>query len=242
MEKPNPVVLDEESIQFQEGRTCGLGQASRPADNELALLELDVGNLLHRLRKIDRIQDKPPCSGFTKPGDFVVLLQRTASDLLNDGRDREAGAVQTAINQCLEDAFHGGLGISKDAPFTKELREAVAFQLEVWLESLNSEDRSRKPLSPLPLRPAGRRPMTLSQKILAHHAISSIAPEALATGDLVRVAVDWVITSELAWAVSELGKWNSPTQRLSSAVDVVCGDHKSRCSKNISKRSPLDCW
>jgi 3-isopropylmalate dehydratase small subunit len=45
---------------------------------------------------------------------------------------------------------------------------------------------------------AQRRPMTLTQKILAHHAIGLTRPY-VETGDMLRVGVDWTIASELAW-------------------------------------------
>lgn len=46
--------------------------------------------------------------------------------------------------------------------------------------------------------PQSRRPMTLTQKILAHHAIGLDRPWVQA-GDVLRVRVDWTIASELAW-------------------------------------------
>lgn len=42
------------------------------------------------------------------------------------------------------------------------------------------------------------RPMTLTQKILAHHAVGLTRPWVEA-GDLLQIRVDWTITSELAW-------------------------------------------
>ncbi len=45
---------------------------------------------------------------------------------------------------------------------------------------------------------AQRRPMTLTQKILAHHAIGLSRPY-VETGDMLRLRVDWTIASELAW-------------------------------------------
>jgi len=42
------------------------------------------------------------------------------------------------------------------------------------------------------------RPMTLTQKILAHHAIGLARPW-VETGDMLQVGVDWTIASELAW-------------------------------------------
>jgi 3-isopropylmalate dehydratase small subunit len=45
---------------------------------------------------------------------------------------------------------------------------------------------------------SGRRPMTLTQKILAAHA-SNLPRPWVQTGDVLQVAVDWTIASELAW-------------------------------------------
>ena len=43
-----------------------------------------------------------------------------------------------------------------------------------------------------------RKPMTLTQKILAHHAIGLPRPWVEA-GDVLQIRVDWTIASELAW-------------------------------------------
>jgi aconitate hydratase/homoaconitate hydratase len=43
-----------------------------------------------------------------------------------------------------------------------------------------------------------RRPMTLTQKILCHHAVGLKRPW-VETGDTLRIKVDWTIASELAW-------------------------------------------
>src|ERR687887_1594328 len=43
-----------------------------------------------------------------------------------------------------------------------------------------------------------RKPMTLTQKILAHHARNLNRPW-VETGDVLQIAVDWTIASELAW-------------------------------------------
>jgi 3-isopropylmalate dehydratase small subunit len=48
------------------------------------------------------------------------------------------------------------------------------------------------------MSPPIRKPMTLTQKILAHHARGLTRPWVEA-GDLLQIAVDWTIASELAW-------------------------------------------
>ena len=46
--------------------------------------------------------------------------------------------------------------------------------------------------------PTNRKPMTLTQKILAHHAQNLSRPWVQA-GDVLQIRVDWTIASELAW-------------------------------------------
>ncbi len=46
--------------------------------------------------------------------------------------------------------------------------------------------------------PNDRKPMTLTQKILAHHARNLTRPW-VETGDVLQISVDWTIASELAW-------------------------------------------
>ena len=45
---------------------------------------------------------------------------------------------------------------------------------------------------------ATAKPMTLTQKILAQHAVRLPRPW-VETGDMLRIKVDWTIASELAW-------------------------------------------
>ena len=80
--------------------------------------------------------------------------------------------------------------------------EAILAKAEAWLESINAAERTRRLPEPFLNRPRGRKPMTLSQKIFAHHVIGYQGPDVgLQTGDVVRVSVDWVIASEISWIV-----------------------------------------
>src|ERR1043165_9334651 len=47
-------------------------------------------------------------------------------------------------------------------------------------------------------QPTARKPMTLTKKILAHHASGLTRPWVQA-GDILQIRVDWTIASELAW-------------------------------------------
>lgn len=99
-----------------------------------------------------------------------------------------------------QSADFGGLGFKTDQELNLQEEGQVVFLVSAWLESLNSEDRAKKPLETLSARPKGRRGMTLSEKIFAAHDIESRGE--LKPGDLVRVDVDWIMASELSWGVS----------------------------------------
>src|SRR5215204_6430517 len=77
--------------------------------------------------------------------------------------------------------------------------------------------------------PESRRPMTLTQKILAAHARGLSRPWVQA-GDLLRIRVDWTIASELAWngmdrTYEQLGrpKLHDP-ERFYLAIDHTVDD------------------
>lgn len=168
------------------------------------MLNQEIQTLLQRIRNLitEPIVQKFPNLASAEKGDkWLDIIQNWSSALRDSNHAREAEAFEYAINRCREDRSHGGLGLPVDETLSQETRQTVTFALEAWLQSLNSEDGSRKLLAPLKERPSIRRPMTLSQKILAHHSVNPVPAEGLAVGDLVTVSVDWVVSSELAWEV-----------------------------------------
>src|SRR5512141_2892918 len=90
------------------------------------------------------------------------------------------------------------------------------------------------------------RPMTLTQKILAHHAVGLTRPWVEA-GDILRVRVDWTIASELAWngmdrTYTTLGrpKLHDPDHfylAIDHSVDPVtlAGDARTRKLADLSR-------
>ncbi|GIJ90458.1 hypothetical protein Asppvi_009413 [Aspergillus pseudoviridinutans] len=117
------------------------------------------------------------------------------------GHVRESSALADVLRVCTQPRDLGGLGLEDASDLTAQQESEVLFLASAWLEALNSEDRSRSMLAPLPSRPPGRRGMTLSEKIFALHDVAHrgwVAP-----GDLIRVDVDWVIASEASWAGME---------------------------------------
>jgi hypothetical protein len=115
----------------------------------------------------------------------------------------EATALNDAVERITANKNFGGLGIrdDQDALVFEEDYENAAFIVEAMLLSLSAEFSSRKFLpSPGPGHTAG--PMTLAQKIFAQHLLGgNIAQGQLRAGTVVRVGLDWVLSSELSWQV-----------------------------------------
>ncbi|PKX91257.1 aconitase family protein [Aspergillus novofumigatus IBT 16806] len=125
---------------------------------------------------------------------LVKLLQKL-------GHVRESSALADVLRVCTHPHDLGGLGLDDASDLTVQQESEVLFLVSAWLEALNSADRSRSMLAPLPSRPPGRRGMTLSEKIFALHDVAHRGR--VAPGDLIRVDVDWVIASEASWAGME---------------------------------------
>ncbi|KAJ2328496.1 hypothetical protein GGI00_004175, partial [Coemansia sp. RSA 2681] len=116
--------------------------------------------------------------------------------------EREANIVELAVRRVLDsDELNGWCIRTKDlggAATTVEVGDAVVRAVTPYAEGLNVEDRTIAAALLLD-RPAGRRGMTLCEKIIAHHAIGLAAPGDVKPGDMVCVGVDWTIASELTW-------------------------------------------
>ncbi|KAL8783497.1 MAG: hypothetical protein Q9213_004593 [Squamulea squamosa] len=185
--------------------------------------------LLQKARHIDIPTDNASAAAEnTSPLDTLDSLIRTLSD---HSKQREANAFRIAQDQCLESKTHGGLGLNladeNSSGDIDALHQTVLFQVEVWLEALNSEDRAKVLRSGLTSKPAGRRPMTLSEKILAHHAVTVLPAQGPTVGDTVRVCVDWVISSELAWAGLYAGISKAGVRQVFRNDRIwIAGDHR----------------
>ena len=158
---------------------------------------------------LERVRDtkiSPEYASAATNRSCLYVLESLIQTLTTQRRDREADAVRIARDQCLESKVHGGLGLDLETTNTSggndDVHEKILFEIEVWLEALNSEDRARNLRPSVTSKPAGRRSMTLSEKILAHHAVTALPAEGPTVDDTLRVCVDWIISSELAWAVS----------------------------------------
>ena len=170
---------------------------------EKAGLEAKLVALLERVRDI---KIPPEFASAAAKRSWLYTLDSLIQTLTTDCRDREADSIRIARDQCLESKVHGGLGLDLETMNVSggndDIHKSLLFEIEVWLEALNSEDRARVLRPSITSKPAGRRSMTLSEKILAHHAVTALPAEGPRVDDTVRVSVDWIISSELAWEVS----------------------------------------
>lgn len=129
-------------------------------------------------------------------------LNRLSSELKTQGYERESDIFDLVSEKVLASKEDGGLGLAKISKLCSKHEEEILFLLKAWLESLNSQDRYASTIqAPTRQKSPATRPMTLTEKILAHHAVTDTARGGLKAGDVLTIAVDWVITSEAGWFV-----------------------------------------
>ena len=153
-----------------------------------------VVGLLEQLRGIKLAVEKPAQSS-----SLSGILESISSTLRSALRHPEAAAIDQVIEKVLDKTSFGGLGLSEDAAVQDVDVAAILDLTEAWLESLNAQDKAQNMHSTIDVRSEKTRPMNLAQKIFAYHTIGGCPIEGLATGDVIRVDVDWILASELSW-------------------------------------------
>ncbi|KIW73234.1 hypothetical protein PV04_01368 [Phialophora macrospora] len=133
-----------------------------------------------------------------------ALLARYADALRRANRPAEADALDQVREKVVDKKAFGGLGLREDDPVAVATSSQVVaetlFMAEAWLEGINSRERAADFLVGCrPRRAEGTRPMTLAEKIFAQHVVGEKPAGGLATGDVVRVGIDWILASELSW-------------------------------------------
>lgn len=124
-------------------------------------------------------------------------LQSLSSSLARGGYFKEAEVLQDVHSHVGSPTDFGGLGLDTAQQTTPEQDAEILFLVSAYLQALSSVERSKKPAPLLRERPAGRRGMTLSEKIFAAHDIERrgwVKP-----GDVLVVQIDWIMASELSW-------------------------------------------
>lgn len=141
---------------------------------------------------------------FTRAGDThpspQAVLTACSYELRNRNHLQEEQIILHVVDLCNANVEVGGLGLRDRhwRDFIPEDLRRVLDLTESWLLTVNSL-KTRIPKLPLPQKPVNRKPMTLTSKILAHHAISCAQTSHVTVGEVLRVNIDWVIASELSW-------------------------------------------
>jgi hypothetical protein len=167
-------------------------------DKALALITASHG--LHF--RTDKSEDEIGQTSSPVPMNLLRFLLNLSGILADNNEPNIALAISEATHQAtLSPDFGGyGLGDEADVALTASDEAKVLFLLSAYLEAMNCAERAKHAPEPLTQRPAGRRGMTMTEKILAMHDVQHkgwVKP-----GEVVQVDVDWVIASELSWAVS----------------------------------------
>ena len=170
-------------------------------------LVLPEGNSPAVLKCIHMIEDAAmvKCAiihdyGNPQSGNVLQVLQSIASTLNARGKKMIAEALEEVVYRCLTLEDFGGYGMDIDAMLNPQQEADITFLCSAYLEAVKSAARAQSKPAPLKSRPAGRPGMTMAEKIFAMHDVSRkgyVRP-----GDIIQVDVDWVLASELSWAVS----------------------------------------
>lgn len=136
----------------------------------------------------------------SQPGNVLKALQRIARTLNAHGKKVTAEALEEVVHRCVTLEDFGGYGMDIETTLHPHQEADVTFLCSAYLEALKSVARAQSKPAPLKFRPTGRPGMTMTEKIFAMHDVSRkgyVQP-----GDIIQVDVDWVLASELSWAVS----------------------------------------
>ncbi|KAF2729374.1 aconitase family protein [Polyplosphaeria fusca] len=137
----------------------------------------------------------------SRPLISLSTIRPVISALQSKNLEREAQILSEVTALCTKSPDFGGLGVQLDTELDDSQRKEVLFLVSAWLESLNSQDRVKAPLPPLDTRPAGRRGMTVTEKIFAMHDVERkgwVRP-----GRTMSVSVDWILASDASWGGME---------------------------------------
>ena len=131
------------------------------------------------------------------------VLSALSTCLASASRQAEADTFDHVRAKCVEKKAFGGLALTEQSIEDESDRSNALFLVDAWLEALNSQDRTKGGPPVIKSRAETTRPMTLTEKIFAHHTLGGCPIEGLKAGDVVRASLDWVIASELSWSVSD---------------------------------------
>lgn len=164
-----------------------------------------VLDLLKQIRGVAiTIADSNTSTQFSIPASASIydVLWTLSSALSTTSRQREAETFEYVLAKCMDTKSFGGLGLTKQSILEETDRSNALFLVDVWLEALNSQDRVKDLSHAVATRSSRTKPMTMAEKITAHHTIGGCPVDGIDAGDVVRISIDWVIASELTWTAS----------------------------------------
>lgn len=176
-------------------------EASSAGINSGTFLITQILTLLEKIRSVSFGDATPINIALRHDTTGISTAISSITTVLHDtNHDAEAEALQQVLDKITEKIEFGGLGIDGDNNFLSPTSlEAILFEVEAFWTALNKKDASLATLPVIRNRAPNTRPMTLSQKIFAHHTIGRVPEGGLRPGDVVRVGLDWVLASELSW-------------------------------------------
>ncbi|KAJ9494116.1 hypothetical protein H2202_010423 [Exophiala xenobiotica] len=168
-------------------------------DGEAGASELKCISLIEEVSGVKISVTQEPST--SKAPNLLRFLQTCSEDLRQHGETKVGDALEEVVQRCTTHPDFGGYGMIIDGQLQPQQQNDVVFLCSAFLEALKSAARAQSRPLPLKSRPAGRRGMTMSEKIFAMHDVSRkgfVQP-----GDIIQVDVDWVLASELSWAGME---------------------------------------
>ncbi|KAK2036641.1 3-isopropylmalate dehydratase large subunit 2 [Colletotrichum somersetense] len=155
--------------------------------------------ILGILRDTRKIQ-LPDCGTLTGPQETshpLVLLATLSEKLQQDGHNREANILLHVKSIATSSPNHGGLGLSTHERVSETQANEVILLTEACMNDLSHNSSRGEPLAPSALRPVGRRPMNVTEKIFALHDVDHKGW--VIAGDTIRIFVDWIMASDASW-------------------------------------------
>jgi hypothetical protein len=181
--------------------------------------------------------DTPTRHSISASSSIFDVLSTLSSALSSASTRLEAETFEYVLTKCMDGKSLGSLSLNKDSISEESYRNNALFLIESWLEALNSVDRVKGGLLTLTTNSEKTKPMTLAEKIFAHHTLGGCSVEGIKPGDVVRVCIDWIIASELTWSVSHSFDHKNMQTIINENTDDVQNHGGDRRGENLTKRS-----
>jgi hypothetical protein len=134
--------------------------------------------------------DTPTRHSISASSSIFVVLSTLSSVLPSASKRLEAESFEYVLSKCMDGKYPGGTGLNKDSISEESDRDNALYLIESWQEALNSQDRVNGGQLTLTTKSEKTKPMTLAEKIFAHHTLGGCSVEGIKPGDVVRVSID----------------------------------------------------